>query len=182
MKYLYWWFRLFNTKQEIKKFNQILLNNTEEAKDSQAAGVIKSASVKFIKYRNIKKDIKFIEQNALVANAKAFGFSLYPEPIDYVKLLNYNIYSSNNKGEYGWHWDGELNSPSSQKLTILVNLSDSSYKGGEFQLLGLPDLTVPELTPGNMIVFPSLIGHRVLPVTKGIRKSLALWFYGPKFI
>ena len=170
MKYLYWWFRLFNTKQEIKKFNQILLNNTEEAKDSQAAGVIKSASV------------KFIEQNALVANAKAFGFSLYPEPIDYDKLLNYNIYSSDNKGEYGWHWDGELNSPSSQKLTILVNLSDSSYKGGEFQLLGLPDLTVPELTPGNMIVFPSLIGHRVLPVTKGIRKSLALWFYGPKFI
>lgn len=34
---------------------------------------------------------------------------------------------------------------------------------------------------GTVIIFPSYILHRVTPVTKGVRKSLAVWISGPRF-
>ena len=34
---------------------------------------------------------------------------------------------------------------------------------------------------GTMIVFPSIIWHRVKPLTKGIRYSLVGWWGGPLF-
>jgi len=41
--------------------------------------------------------------------------------------------------------------------------------------------SIPELTPGSMIMFRSSTLHRVLPITKGIRESLTLFIQGPKF-
>ena len=42
-------------------------------------------------------------------------------------------------------------------------------------------ITIKENRPGSFIVFPSFIQHRVLPVTKGTRRSLVGWASGPKF-
>jgi PKHD-type hydroxylase len=37
------------------------------------------------------------------------------------------------------------------------------------------------LKKGHALTFASFILHRVRPVTKGIRRSLVLWFGGPSF-
>ncbi|MBI4521691.1 MAG: 2OG-Fe(II) oxygenase, partial [Gemmatimonadetes bacterium] len=34
---------------------------------------------------------------------------------------------------------------------------------------------------GQAFLFPSYIGHRVTPVTRGIRRSLVTWCVGPAF-
>ena len=35
---------------------------------------------------------------------------------------------------------------------------------------------------GTIIIFPSMLPHRVTPVTKGVRYSLVQWFSGPDFV
>ena len=40
---------------------------------------------------------------------------------------------------------------------------------------------VPDLKQGQAIFFASFIRHRVAPVTKGMRRSLVMWFGGTPF-
>ena len=65
-----------------------------------------------------------------------------------------------------------------RKLSMTVVLNDD-YEGGEFEFLG--NGTIKEKM-GTVIVFPSYMQHRVLPVTKGVRYSLVVWFCGEPFI
>jgi PKHD-type hydroxylase len=56
------------------------------------------------------------------------------------------------------------------------------YEGGQFQLFNTNEYEVKELNiPGNVVMFKSYINHRVLPVTKGQRRTLAIFLKGPKF-
>ena len=48
-------------------------------------------------------------------------------------------------------------------MTVVLN---DDYEGGEFEFLG--NGTIKEKM-GTVIVFPSYMQHRVLPVTKGVR-------------
>ena len=42
---------------------------------------------------------------------------------------------------------------------------------------------IPEiLNPGSSILLRHGTLHKVNPVTKGIRKTLSYWYYGPRFI
>jgi len=34
---------------------------------------------------------------------------------------------------------------------------------------------------GTMVIFPSYVPHRVVPVTSGTRKALVVWAAGPAF-
>ena len=66
--------------------------------------------------------------------------------------------------------------------------------GGEFELLSSSQnqetdefstkpISLPHIkNKGACICFPSYTYHRVTPVTSGIRKSLIVWFRGPKWI
>jgi PKHD-type hydroxylase len=91
----------------------------------------------------------------------------------------YTVYdSSKEKSFYGWHQDI---GPDYQhrKVSITIQLSDESeYEGGAMTLdnSGI----IPHKGKGDMIMFPSVFGHEVLPVTSGIRKSLVIWLTGPK--
>ena len=72
-----------------------------------------------------------------------------------------------------------------RKLSMTVLLNDN-YEGGEFQFATYSEekceISVPEFNKiGSIVVFPSSVEHRVAPVTKGIRYSLAVWFVGPPF-
>ena len=94
-------------------------------------------------------------------------------------------YSTYGEGDhYSWHID-TLDREIDRKLSFSYILNDD-YEGGEFQVarwkydhkdIGGEIITVPG-GAGSMIVFPSTTPHRVLPVTKGIRKSLVGWFVG----
>jgi PKHD-type hydroxylase len=65
-----------------------------------------------------------------------------------------------------------------RKLSMTVVLNDD-YEGGEFEFLGNGKI---KEKMGTVIVFPSYMQHRVLPVTKGVRYSLVVWFCGEPFI
>ena len=90
---------------------------------------------------------------------------------------------------YDWHKDVALNPATPhRKLSISVNLSDpKDYEGGDLELKnywGTQDLKMPtaELRKqGTVIVFPSMLMHRVTEVTKGKRYSLVQWYSGPQF-
>jgi PKHD-type hydroxylase len=70
-----------------------------------------------------------------------------------------------------------------RKLSVTINLSDpADYDGGDLEFLnGVGQLyTQPELRErGSVVVFPSTVGHRVTPVTRGVRHALVGWMVGP---
>ena len=72
-----------------------------------------------------------------------------------------------------------------RKLSMSVILNDN-YEGGEFEFASYSKekciITPVEVEAGSIIVFPSVMEHRVAPVTKGIRYSLVTWFLGPPFV
>ena len=115
------------------------------------------------------------------ANRAAFGLD-----ITNVWDIQFTTYKGTEEGHYNWHHDTFWGNPSSydRKLSIIIQLSDpSEYEGGEFELE--PQYEAPDKDllkkQGTILVFPSPIRHRVLPVTKGIRKSLVSWVEGPKW-
>jgi PKHD-type hydroxylase len=84
---------------------------------------------------------------------------------------------------YNWHTDTFTLSgkDTDRKLTAVLLLNDpSEFEGGEFQVKLYSPYTAP-LQKGSIIVFPSILEHRVTPVTSGVRYSATMWFHGPRF-
>lgn len=111
---------------------------------------------------------------------------------DLVGLGTLSILRYDADGHFDWHVDvlnydrtdyGALGDHLERKLSVTVNLSDpADYEGGELEFLnGLGQLlTQPELRErGSVVVFPSTVGHRVTPVTAGVRYALVGWMVGP---
>lgn len=114
-------------------------------------------------------------------NRELWEFNTYP--ISKHSAVFFNFYSGN-RNEYKFHFDGNTSTARSDiKLTAIVNISQEQYEGGAFELyFGDTVETIDEMNvPGNMIVFPSFIYHRVAPVTMGERISMSYWFKGPSW-
>ena len=161
---LYWWESLYNP-QEIKKINTLLKRDLISTRAQQGAdGVIKTSKVKGVPWKKAKPYLNKFYESTLFRNNYAFGFQLFS--LNEEEHLIYNVYSSGS--EYGFHQDGTEEGASDIKLTALLNLSDSSYEGGDLELQVNTTVKVPELNvPGNLVIFPSFILHRITPVTKG---------------
>ncbi len=73
--------------------------------------------------------------------------------------------------------------PLERKLSVTVNLSDGDdYEGGDLEFVSGSGQLVqqPELrTQGSTVIFPSTLGHRVTPLTRGVRYALVGWMVGP---
>ena len=61
-------------------------------------------------------------------------------------------------------------------MTCLLS-HESEFEGRELQIER--DENKAKLVQGQAIFFASFIRHRVAPVTRGVRKSLVMWFGGP---
>lgn len=84
---------------------------------------------------------------------------------------------------YDWHVDifPLSGKKTDRKITVVALLNDpAEFEGGEFQMRLYSQYTVP-LEKGSMIAFPSILEHRVTPVTSGVRYSATMWFQGPRF-
>ena len=70
-----------------------------------------------------------------------------------------------------------------RKISISVFLSNKNeFVGGDLIINpGADDYYIPEQVKGWGVIFPSWMSHRVTAVTKGIRRSLVMWVYGPIF-
>lgn len=143
---------------------------------------IRKSDISWISYGDeVFDDIwRFIERKFYEANANAFGLD-----INYLNSLQFTNYKSSDEGHYDWHEDvfWEKNSPSSRKLSMVIQLSDPvEYTGGnlELKLSQPPDVNTLR-KKGTLIVFPSFVLHRVTKVESGERNSLVAWMEGPNW-
>jgi PKHD-type hydroxylase len=99
--------------------------------------------------------------------------------------IQYTEYSAEDEGHYDWHHDVDFQTPDmwDRKLSLTVQLSDpSEYMGGEFELRDYDGyLPIQSKQKGSVLVFPSYLVHKVNPVLEGKRKSLVLWYEGPRW-
>ena len=85
-------------------------------------------------------------------------------------------------GFYGWHVDTGAGRLARRKLSLIVPLTDpGEYEGGEFQVFHDSEPTPIAMPLGRVVAFPSYLLHSVSPLTRGVRRSLAVWASGPPF-
>ena len=90
------------------------------------------------------------------------------------------------KDFYSWHKDSmgshgdTCNQGYARKLSMSM-LLNSNFKGGDLEIFGA-EIHPKLLNPGDLVVFPSFMHHRVTPVTEGTRYALVVWFTGPPFL
>ena len=118
--------------------------------------------------------INRIISQVVEANKTMWDFEL-GTIIDNIQYTEYD----GNGGHYDWHMDIGPGTISHRKVSIVVQLSEpDEYVGGDLQLMtGTEHVTVPR-GKGNVVIFPSFLLHRVIPLTSGNRKSLVLWVGG----
>jgi hypothetical protein len=181
----YWYWNNVFSSEQIKKLNEVIDNNFHQFEPENLGAKLdgknlKTSTVKLIYYVHVKNFFNnFTDDYTDIVNRK-FGYDIFP--MRNPDVLHHNIYSSKNYSKYDFHIDAATNQNLDIKLTMLVNLSNEPYEGGEFEIFNTRPYEVKELKPpGNVIMFKSYLNHRVLPVTKGERRTLALFLTGHRF-
>jgi PKHD-type hydroxylase len=186
-KYDYFYIKDFFSKKEIINLNKFIDKNYQEIEkledvsiDMSTGKSKKKTKSLLIEYKKIKLKLKHLEENVKEINEKLLGYELYNIKDTTNCILN--IYDHKIKGEYGWHTDNSRSDIYDCKLTVLINLSQTEYKGGDFYLMNGNEYIVPEFQkPGSVIIIKSFFNHKVTPVLSGERRTLALFLFGPKF-
>ena len=115
-----------------------------------------------------------------VTNTNYFDF-------DTVQLSEQGQYAEYHKGGfYNWHMDSNTEMaamPTVRKISMTLLLNDlKDYEGGDLEIFCGETLDSEKnkfkLKQGYAVFFASFLLHRVMPVIKGNRKSLVMWFGG----
>jgi len=134
--------------------------------------------ISWIPFGKLEPMYRKLEEVVQKTNSNHFGF----EGIQLTELAQYTEYSDG--GYYEWHMDSGVNFENGdspvRKISMSLLLShENEFEGGELELL--EPGKVASLRQGHAIFFASFLNHRVKPVTKGVRKSLVVWFGGTPF-
>ena len=129
--------------------------------------------IPFNKMQPMYDDLIYLVQKI---NRNHFGFS----NIQITEPAQVSEYS---KGQfYDWHTDTAIDmniEPPVRKLSMTLLLNDpSKFEGGNLEIAGKK---LSPMKQGHAAIFASFLQHRVTPVTKGVRKSLVVWFSGEPF-
>lgn len=144
-----------------------LINDAEKADDKRRS------HIKFTSDPDLKA---WIFDKFSKTNRQLFGYDIRD-----VYDMQYSEYDESYQGHYDWHTDTgpEHHFYYVRKLSMSVQLSSGhEYEGGRLELANADLSDIKYKDKGTVIVFPSWIGHRVTPVTKGLRKSLVTWCEG----
>ena len=135
----------------------------------------RTSHISWIPFKNMPEMYKDIETMMKKTNGNHFGF----DGMQITELAQYTEYPSG--GFYDWHMDSDVNfthEPTVRKISMTCLLShESEFEGGELQLE--KEKNKIKLVQGQAVFFASFLLHRVAPVTRGVRKSLVMWFGGP---
>jgi len=117
---------------------------------------------------------------ALSANKNHFGFDID----GFQKKIQFTQYGPGDF--YTWHIDGApdlLCEPLTRKLSIVMCLSSKDdYEGGELEIAYPSQFKFSfKLDYGEVLIFPSVMQHRVKKLKSGERFSLVGWMEGPRF-
>jgi PKHD-type hydroxylase len=166
---------------------QLIINagRSEPVQDGQigggAKGVVdtktRTSHISWIPFNKMPEMYSTLEQIVNKTNNNHFGF----DGIKITEQAQYTEYPSG--GFYDWHIDSDvvgMNEPPVRKISMTCLLShESEFEGGGLELMSDGKIARPK--QGQAIFFASYIRHRVIPITKGVRKSLVVWFGGPSF-
>ena len=166
---------------------QLIINagRAEPQQTAQVGGVAggpvdtktRTSHISWIPFAKMQEMYKVIENIMLKTNSNHFGFDgmRLTEPAQYTEYPT--------GGFYDWHIDSDVNcanEPPIRKISMTCLLSpESEFEGGGLELMSDGKIVRPK--QGQAIFFASYIRHRVIPISKGIRKSLVMWFGGPSF-
>jgi PKHD-type hydroxylase len=118
-----------------------------------------------------------ITSSIISTNKQFFNYDLTD-----IQSLQFTCYDGKEKGFYEKHIDMMYNSTGTRKLSLSIQLSDSSdYEGGDLLLHYKNNPDKAMRNQGTATFFPSWMLHEVTPVTKGKRYSLVAWVQGPRF-
>jgi len=152
---------------------QVGMNNPKGGVDTKK----RTTTISWIPFKEMTEMYSQIEATMQTSNLNHFGF----ENMKITEPAQFTEYPKG--GFYDWHMDLDINGthePPVRKISMTILLSDpSTFKGGHLEYM--KKNKVPELKQGQAIFFASFIRHRVAPVTKGIRRSLVMWFGGTPF-
>ena len=121
-----------------------------------------------------------IKQSMEKTNNNHFGF-------DTIQFPGQGQYAEYSKGGfYDWHMDTQvemLAMPAVRKISMTLLLNNpKEFEGGDLEIFCGNKLNSQEnkikLKQGDAVFFASFLLHRVIPVIKGNRKSLVMWFGG----
>jgi PKHD-type hydroxylase len=147
-----------------------IILNKEKTLDTKT----RISHISWIPFNKMPEMYKVIEQMMHKINLNHFGF----EGIQLTEPAQYTEYPKG--GFYDWHMDSDVDfkhEPPVRKISMTCLLShESEFEGGGLEINKDGDIAKPK--QGQAIFFASFIRHRVVPVTKGIRKSLVMWFGG----
>ena len=133
--------------------------------------------ISWIPFNVLPEMYKTLEKVMLQTNGNHFGF----EGMQITEPAQFTEYS--NGGFYDWHIDSDVEcskEPPVRKISMTLLLSrDDEFEGGGLELMSEGKFARPK--QGHAIFFASFIRHRVVPVTKGTRRSLVMWFGGTPF-
>jgi len=133
--------------------------------------------ISWIPFNVLPQMYKTLERVMHQTNGNHFGF----ENMQITEFAQFTEYSDG--GFYDWHIDSDVNcskEPPVRKISMTCLLSnENEFEGGGLELMSEGKFARPK--QGHAIFFASFIRHRVVPVTKGTRRSLVMWFGGTPF-
>jgi PKHD-type hydroxylase len=180
MKYDYSFHKDLLTKEEVDILRSSVVSNLNSNLVDQAApNVKKTSDVKLCLYGDIVEPFKKVHQFVIHANMHFFGLDLFEKA--HTDGMLYNVYDESTQATYEWHKDSVNGESYDHKLSVLVNLSENPYQGGNLELFLTGGIWPMDFfsAPGSVVVFPSWYVHRVTPVLVGQRISLATFYSGP---
>ena len=178
----YWIIPDVLSKKQILLINKVSKKNginEPEQNGARAKGEkLKHTTSKLIKYTNLKKYLSDVFERCSVINREQYGFDVHP--INEYDCILTNTYNINDR--YDWHTDIANDCRFEDlKLTVLINISTKTYKGGDLEIFHHVVNKVDNFKPGTLVMFPSMYNHRVTSITKGERTSLTMFIKGPLF-
>lgn len=181
-RYEYWFKQSFLNSKQIKDINKYIKKNFDGNEQSVKANYkdVKKLTTKTIAWRKMKDYLNEVVEYYSYINQDVFGYDVFP--LNNWAHVNYNSYKGKDS-EYGWHCDATTQGENCDiKLTILINLSEKKYEGGDLKIFTGEEFMIPEFkNPGDTVMIKSPTYHKVTPITKGERITLAIFLRGPKF-
>ena len=140
----------------------------------------RSSIISWIPFDKALPIYQVIKQWMEITNNNYFGF-------DTMHLSEQGQYAEYHKdGFYNWHMDSNVemaNMPTVRKISMTLLLNDfEDFEGGDLELFCGETLDSEKnkfnMKRGHAVFFASFLLHRVMPIIKGNRKSLVMWFGG----
>ena len=186
----YFWFWESEIKEEV--LDKWLAEHFDEAKVQGATINVDTEKQKFDLDESIRKtEVVWVKpatemfdtvyQYIDSANKNA-GWNFDISGMEDVQLGRYT-----DGGFYDWHMDTFAPDGGNwqRKLSCVIQMTDpDTYEGGDLILrTGKNDTDIHTFTRkrGSVIVFPSMVYHKVTPVTSGTRYSAVAWMRGQAF-